>query len=970
MEPIDIMEYRLPTPVLKSLLTLVEIAERNQVTSLFYTWQQSGEESGAFDLMIEDREKGEHVIVPRLREDPIAILEDPGYVRRLGKNRVLLRPEAFERARYERTRSRSGKMTRTRTIKFTDGKWLPVRGTRFDYELRYSVVDTDFVGTPDEMSHTEYGSIVVGISMVLATAWGLSDESSREKVLFEFAKQHIKEKVSNNTLNEREVLQLATSTAPKECPFDPNRIKVSFYEPFEFPVADELETVIEPTEGEKPAVRPRRPGYDHIYNLFQQYEEIPPQQRTQIQESEVSNAYVEPMFQALGWDVWVAPPPELELAYRDLRVPVEVKGFGDSLNFDASSLQRWRGVSTWGILTNFETVHVWDLDRQSLILESSPWSYVADDREEDDLLAAHIFYERLVQPPSKELPSERIEIATRALADTWSKVDLLEFSDYAEALADFIKNEKTGKPLTIGIDAAWGMGKTTLLHMIKDQMVQQEERTKGKGTFPTVWFNAWRYDQEESLWAALALEILSQVRGRFNWLQRIEFWLKLNWERFDRELLLHSGLKLLAYLLTIILLGVLVFGIATLWLGTTLPESIQRLWTYVTVTGALGFIGALYAVGKDVYSRLIGPFDLKIAQYIREPNYRERVGFLAEFEEDFERVIDIVTEKGKWPLIVFIDDLDRCAPPTPAEIVEAINILLDAKHCVFVIGMDARTVAGSIEAKYKDLKDYLDDADDPGGLTLGQRFLEKIVQISFHIPKADPKVVNSFVDANLKALKEKPSEEPSKEEVKEAEQLIEVEQKAGKALDEAAQAVQAARPDIPMEVVAKAKEEVFAKSFDDSEDVQRAIHDAAPYLGFNPRKIKRFINIFRLHALIANRRGLLETGVTPLDLLAKCVIIAMRCPDMVEEIMTDQGFVNRLKQARQIKDRLLESEYGPEQEQRDRTSLGNLLTDPRIERLIDATDLIALLEDMTTEEFEGLPYCLHLVEITSNGRGS
>ena len=50
--------------------------------------------------------------------------------------------------------------------------------------------------------------------------------------------------------------------------------------------------------------------------------------------------------------------------------------------------------------------------------------------------------------------------------------------------------------------------------------------------------------------------------------------------------------------------------------------------------------------------------------------------------------------------------------------IEAINILLDAKYCVFVIGMDSQTVAGSIEAKYKDLRDYLKDVDDPGGLTL------------------------------------------------------------------------------------------------------------------------------------------------------------------------------------------------------------------------------------------------------------
>src|SRR5207245_2849825 len=49
-----------------------------------------------------------------------------------------------------------------------------------------------------------------------------------------------------------------------------------------------------------------------------------------------------------------------------------------------------------------------------------------------------------------------------------------------------------------------------------------------------------------------------------------------------------------------------------------------------------------------------------LSKYIRTPDYKEKIGFLAKFEEDFGRVIEIVTDKGKWPLVVFIDDLDRC----------------------------------------------------------------------------------------------------------------------------------------------------------------------------------------------------------------------------------------------------------------------------------------------------------------------
>ena len=244
VDSIDI-EYTFPTPLARLLLKLVEVAVQDEVVSLSYSEQPNEEEYGAFDLIIRCHSKGGDVIVSRLRGNPIASLERLGFIERLSENKIFLHPAAFKRAEYERKNwLGSGKMTRTRTVTFTDGKRVsvPTRPTSYVYELKYSVVDTVFVGDPEELSRTKHGSIVVGITMPLATAWGLSDEGSREKVLFEHAKQYIQNKVFDNTLCEREELQLTSSTAPQECPFDPKHIKISFNRPFEFRVADELET--------------------------------------------------------------------------------------------------------------------------------------------------------------------------------------------------------------------------------------------------------------------------------------------------------------------------------------------------------------------------------------------------------------------------------------------------------------------------------------------------------------------------------------------------------------------------------------------------------------------------------------------------------------------------------------------------------------------------------------------------------
>jgi len=589
--------------------------------------------------------------------------------------------------------------------------------------------------------------------------------------------------------------------------------------------------------------------------------------------------------------------------------------------------------------------------------------------------------------------TEQIEIAIRALADTPSDIDLLQFSDFADALVDFIKSEKTQKPLTIAIDAAWGMGKTTLMRMIQRKLEgkadkekqespptrverkQKEPNVPIKSPFPIVWFNAWQYDQEDSLWAALALEILEQVGKQSTLIKKAGFRWKLTQKRLGkRNLIFKVAFRLLPFFIGLIVLIAILFSVAWLWQGNTFIVTLKSI--FIPIAGTLGGVTLIYASVKDVYTRFIKPLDQRIAQYIRDPNYKDRIGFLAQFKEDFSSIVEAATSEGKWPLIIFIDDLDRCAPPKPVEIIEAINLLLDAQYCVFVMGMDMRTVAGSIEAKYKDLLTYLGTTDSAGELTLGQRFLEKIIQITFHLPRANTNVVQSFIDTILTGTKENIESPPSSDNVLEVAQLIEAEQRGGiKPLDEAAETVRQTRSDISESTLVKAKEEIRAKSFDDSQVVQDVIRQVAPFLELNPRKIKRFINLFRLQALIANRRGLLEAGAIKLDVLAKWIVISSRWPSVVDALLADEHFIDHLKKAREIRETIRRERLNiePENEQKlqsyDEKSyqakLETYTLNPHVKLLVDATDLMNLLNQLTDVDIQALPIYLHLTRITS-----
>lgn len=62
------------------------------------------------------------------------------------------------------------------------------------------------------------------------------------------------------------------------------------------------------------------------------------------------------------------------------------------------------------------------------------------------------------------------EPQARLATDYWTVDDLLDYRPYARAIAGFIRYRETRPPLTIGIKAPWGAGKTSLMHMTKREL--------------------------------------------------------------------------------------------------------------------------------------------------------------------------------------------------------------------------------------------------------------------------------------------------------------------------------------------------------------------------------------------------------------------------------------------------------------------------------------------------------------------
>src|SRR6185295_9198305 len=85
--------------------------------------------------------------------------------------------------------------------------------------------------------------------------------------------------------------------------------------------------------------------------------------------------------------------------------------------------------------------------------------------------------------------------------------DYLNFSGVADTIAEIIV-QAHGRPISIGVSGAWGVGKSSL---IKLTQVSLEQRPPGDRQFIFVVFNAWLYQGYDDARAALMDVIASRL---------------------------------------------------------------------------------------------------------------------------------------------------------------------------------------------------------------------------------------------------------------------------------------------------------------------------------------------------------------------------------------------------------------------------------------------------------------------------
>ena len=251
-------------------------------------------------------------------------------------------------------------------------------------------------------------------------------------------------------------------------------------------------------------------------------------------------------------------------------------------------------------------------------------------------------------------------------SDSPFEKDLLSRNDAIEVLSHIVQNIEG--PCVIALDAPWGTGKSTFLEMWRKYL---ENRS-----FPVVKFNAWETDFTDDPFVALTAELTDGVQEHMPRKERVV----VNRLRTQAERILL----------------------------TVSSNVIKNATQGIIDPAAIMAESASHSVSKS-----------------RIANYRDLKGYFSEFRQSLQDAANALRPtKATPPLVVIVDELDRCRPSYAVELLEVAKHLFSVDDIIFVLAINRSELSHSVRVVY-------------GSRFDAESYLRRFFDIDFLLPNPD-----------------------------------------------------------------------------------------------------------------------------------------------------------------------------------------------------------------------------------------
>ncbi|EPJ9254904.1 hypothetical protein NUKP104_12340 [Klebsiella variicola] len=426
-------------------------------------------------------------------------------------------------------------------------------------------------------------------------------------------------------------------------------------------------------------------------------------------------------------------------------------------------------------------------------------------------------------------------------SDKESSEDYLNFGEVSQLAVDVLTTENM-LPVSIGIFGNWGAGKSSLLKLIEQKLEQDEK------DWIVINFDSWLYqgydDARAALLEVIATALTKAADGNTTLISKAKRLLS-RVDGFRAMGLLAEGAALFA--------GVPTGGLLSRGIGAfrNATDGIQSQEEYET-------LGNLAKEGKEKAGGLIKP-EAKKSPPQQIDAFRKEYG-------------EILEELGK-PLIVVIDNLDRCLPANAIHTLEAIRLFLFLTNTAFIIAADEDMIRSSVA-------DYFKGASQRHQID----YLDKLIQVPIRVPKAGVREIRSYLFM-LYAI----------EHGLKGEKLTTLRDGLEKALQQSWKDEPITRQDA-LEMTGESEDSNLALAFARADRIAPVLANS-PIIHGNPRIVKRLLNVVKMRSQIAKRRAmpLDEAIITKLVIFERCVGVDGTA-DLYHLVDIEQGIPQLLKQ--------------------------------------------------------------------------
>lgn len=254
-------------------------------------------------------------------------------------------------------------------------------------------------------------------------------------------------------------------------------------------------------------------------------------------------------------------------------------------------------------------------------------------------------------------------------------LDAFERNVFAGNIARLIKSGNMTPPYVFGIYGEWGTGKSWVMSQLRFLLEQSG--------YKTCWFEAWRYENESSLFYPLCRAIEKCAGGEVLEIDPTS--------KAQLQFIFASRRELLA-------------------------KAAQAMAWGSVLSGLLGF---LFRFRKKVLE--------------------EWVDAVSRGQEIFGKFISAAQGGSDKPLVVCVDDLDRCSSDSVIHLLEDIKHLTSSSSwkqpVIFILALDQGALLSAIQNKY----------GRQANLLWTQSYLQKIVRYNVELPELEFSRLKSFI---------------------------------------------------------------------------------------------------------------------------------------------------------------------------------------------------------------------------------